>query len=365
MLKTKDPDMAPKSQKPKTKGPKTPLAWVRPNIRALAPYSTARDDYKGGAIDTWLDANESPYPSGVNRYPDPRQKALKKQIAQLKGVTPQQTFIGNGSDEAIDLCYRIFCRPGKDNAVAITPSYGMYRVGADINDIKLREVELNPDFSLPVDRLLEATDENTRLMWICSPNNPTANAFPIAQIEELLERFDGMVIVDEAYVDFSDQGSILPLLDKHPNLIVLQTLSKAWGMAALRLGLAFGAEQVMELFGRVKYPYNISAIVQDTVARLLESEDKAAHVAEIKAERDRLAEAIKPLPCVLEVYPSDANFLLVKVTDPIVIYDRLIDEGVIVRDRSRMPLCHGCLRITIGTPHENKKVISILSTLPG
>ena len=238
---------------------------VRPNIRALKPYSTARDEFSGGEITTWLDANENPYDNGVNRYPDPHQKLLKQKIAALKGVREEQVFIGNGSDEAIDLCYRIFCRPGVDNAVSIAPTYGMYRVAADINDVEMREVPLGADFSLPADALLAAADERTRLLWLCSPNNPTGNAFPAASIERLLREFDGMVVLDEAYIDFAAGPGFLARLGEFGNLIVLQTLSKAWGMAGLRLGLAFASEAVAGLFARVKYPYNINSLAQQAV----------------------------------------------------------------------------------------------------
>ena len=226
-----------------------PLAeLVRPNIRTLAPYSTARDEYGGQRIDVWLDANESPYDNGVNRYPDPRQQRLREVLAARKGVATDRIFIGSGSDEAIDLAYRIFCRPGIDNAVSIAPTYGMYRVAAAVNDVELREVPLGDDFSLPVERLLAAADERSKLLWLCSPNNPTGNAFPATEIERLLRRFDGMVVLDEAYVDFADGAGFLPRLDEFPNLIVLQTLSKAWGMAGLRIGLAFAAREVAALF---------------------------------------------------------------------------------------------------------------------
>ena len=241
---------------------KTLEQLVRPNIRALKPYSTARDEYAGGEITTWLDANENPYENGVNRYPDPHQKELKRRIAALKGVREEQVFIGNGSDEAIDLCYRIFCRPGVDNAVSIAPTYGMYRVAADINDVEMREVPLGADFSLPADALLAAADERTRLLWLCSPNNPTGNAFPAAGIERLLREFDGMVVLDEAYIDFAAGPGFLARLGEFGNLIVLQTLSKAWGMAGLRLGLAFASEAVAGLFARVKYPYNTITLAQ-------------------------------------------------------------------------------------------------------
>ncbi len=328
---------------------------VRPNIWALDAYSTARDDFQGGDIDVWLDANENPYDTEWNRYPDPHQRSLKARISEIKGLPVNQIFIGNGSDEAIDLAYRVFCTPGKDNAVMITPSYGMYSVAADTNDVEVRAVKLNPDFSLPVDRLLAAADENTKLIIICSPNNPTGNAFPLAEIERLLDGFDGIVVVDEAYIDFSDKGSVLSVLGKHPNAIVLQTLSKAWGMAALRVGLAFASPEIMALYAKVKYPYNISKINQQIALQSLRSVD--AQVAEIKREREKLAAALAESRNVEAVYPSDANFLLIKVADAKAWYDRLMDAGIIVRNRSSMPLCAGCLRITIGTPEENERVV--------
>lgn len=329
---------------------------VRPNIRALKPYSTARDEYAGGEISTWLDANENPYDNGVNRYPDPHQKALKQQIAALKGVPEAQIFIGNGSDEAIDLAYRIFCRPGVDNAVSIAPTYGMYRVAADVNDVEMREVPLGEDFTLPVDALLAAADEHTKLLWLCSPNNPTGNAFPADEIERLLREFDGMVLLDEAYIDFSDTPGFLSRLAEFPNLIVLQTLSKAWGMAGLRLGLAFASEPVAALFARVKYPYNINCLAQQAVAERL-SRDIAPQVAELCTERNALTWALADCPAIVQVYPSDANFILVRTPDPDRLYDALISAGVIVRNRSRIPGCAGCLRITVGTPEENARML--------
>ena len=329
---------------------------VRPNIRALKPYSTARDEFSGGEITTWLDANENPYDNGVNRYPDPHQKLLKQKIAALKGVREEQVFIGNGSDEAIDLCYRIFCRPGVDNAVSIAPTYGMYRVAAAVNDVELREVPLGDDFSLPVERLLAAADERSKLLWLCSPNNPTGNAFPAQEIESLLRRFDGIVVLDEAYIDFADGGGFLPRLGEFPNLIVLQTLSKAWGMAGLRLGLAFASEEIAGLFGRVKYPYNINTLTQRAVAESLRR-DISAQVAAIRAERSRLAAALAACPCIGQVYPSEGNFLLVKTAAPDPLYRELVAAGVIVRNRSRIAGCEGCLRITVGRPEENDRML--------
>ena len=334
---------------------------VRPNIQALQPYSTARDEFSGGEITTWLDANENPYDNGVNRYPDPHQKLLKQKIAALKGVREEQVFIGNGSDEAIDLCYRIFCRPGVDNAVSIAPTYGMYRVAAAVNDVELREVPLGDDFSLPVERLLAAADERSKLLWLCSPNNPTGNAFPAQEIESLLRRFDGIVVLDEAYIDFADGGGFLPRLGEFPNLIVLQTLSKAWGMAGLRLGLAFASEEIAGLFGRVKYPYNINTLTQRAVAESLRR-DISAEVAAIRAERSRLASALAACSCIGQVYPSEANFLLVKTAAPDPLYRELVAAGVIVRNRSRIAGCEGCLRITVGRPEENDRMLETVKS---
>lgn len=334
-----------------------PLAeLVRPNIRTLAPYSTARDEYGGQRIDVWLDANESPYDNGVNRYPDPRQQRLREVLAARKGVATDRIFIGSGSDEAIDLAYRIFCRPGIDNAVSIAPTYGMYRVAAAVNDVELREVPLGDDFSLPVERLLAAADERSKLLWLCSPNNPTGNAFPDREIEELLRRFDGVVVLDEAYIDFAEGRGFLPRLDEFPNLIVLQTLSKAWGMAGLRLGLAFASERIAALFGQVKYPYNINTLTQQTAAECLRR-NIAAQVAQIREERGRLAAALAGCGCIERVYPSQANFLLVKTADPDRLYGELIAAGVIVRNRTRIAGCEGCLRITVGTPAENRRML--------
>ena len=334
-----------------------PLAeLVRPNIRTLAPYSTARDKYGGQRIDVWLDANESPYDNGVNRYPDPRQQRLREVLAARKGIAADRIFIGSGSDEAIDLAYRIFCRPGIDNAVSIAPTYGMYRVAAAVNDVELHEVPLGDDFSLPVERLLAAADERSKLLWLCSPNNPTGNAFPDREIEELLRRFDGVVVLDEAYIDFAEGRGFLPRLDEFPNLIVLQTLSKAWGMAGLRLGLAFASERIAALFGQVKYPYNINTLTQQTAAECLHR-NIAAQVAQIREERGRLAAALAGCGCIERVYPSQANFLLVKTADPDRLYGELIAAGVIVRNRTRIAGCEGCLRITVGTPAENGRML--------
>ena len=333
---------------------------IRKNILALEPYSTARDEFKGGDISVWLDANESPYPNGVNRYPDPHQRQLKQRLSSLFRIKKESIFLGGaGSDEAIDVTFRIFCEPGKDNAVAISPSYGVYKVAAAINDVLLKEVLLNDDFTLPVERILDTTDGSTKLIWICSPNNPTGNAFPKEDITRIAEAFDGIVVVDEAYGDFSEKGSMLAEIDAHPNVIVLRTFSKAWGMAGMRCGMAFAVPEIIEYFDRVKYPYNMSSIIQEELLRRIE-EGTGNHIPEIVSERSRLAAEIHEAGCVEEIYPSDANFLLVKVTDADAVYDYLIGNGVIVRNRTRMPLCHNTLRITVGTPVENDRTINLL-----
>lgn len=340
---------------------KNPLDYVRRNILSLEPYSTARDDFKGGEISVWADANENPYDNGVNRYPDPHHRELKAAVAALKGVDATQLFIGGaGSDEAIDLTFRIFCEPGVDNAIAIAPSYGVYKVSAAINNVELRQVMLRKDFSLPAEELSEAADSRSKLMWICSPNNPTGNAFSREEILGLCEKFDGMVVVDEAYADFSEKGSVADAVADHPNLIVLQTFSKAWGMAALRSGIAIADPRVAAIFGNVKYPYNINGPTQRELIRRIRQTDLKPMVDEIVNERNRLAEKLEKAPAVVKVYPSDANFLLVKVTDANRMYDYLVENGVIVRNRSSQPLCASTLRITVGTPDENKKIIELI-----
>ena len=333
---------------------------VRPNIAALKPYSTARDEYKG-SIGVYLDANENPFENGYNRYPSTALKGqVRTAIAAKKGIAPQRLFLGNGSDEAIDLLFRIFCRPGVDNVVSIAPTYGMYSVCAAINDIACREVMLGEDFSLPVNELLGVADAQSKLLFICSPNNPTANAFPREQIVSLVRRFPGIVVVDEAYIDFSSEPSIVELIDECPNLIVLQTLSKAYGLAGLRIGLAIAHERIISIFEQVKYPYNIGADTLALALRLLET-DITPQVQTLIAGRERVATALTVLPFVEKVYPSDANFLLVKVDRPRELYDYLIARELIVRDRSRTPGCEGTLRITIGTPEENDRLIEELN----
>ena len=332
--------------------------YVRRAIAALTPYSTARDEYEG-ELGVFLDANESPYENGYNRYPDPHQKALKAQIAAIKGVPAENIFVGNGSDEAIDLVFRVFCEPREDNVVAIAPSYGMYKVAAAINDVEIREVALGEDFSLPTDALLAAADEKTKALFLCSPNNPTANSFPREELMRLVEEFNGMVVVDEAYIDFAEAKSLVGEIASHPNLVVLQTMSKAWGMAGLRVGLALADSRVAGLMSQVKYPYNINVATMKIVSDLL-TKGIGEEVEQIKQQRALVAEALAEFKFVERVYPSDANFLLVRVADADALYEHLIKDGIIVRNRTRVKGCEGCLRITIGLKEENVKLIESL-----
>lgn len=331
---------------------------VRGCIADLTPYSTARDEY-GGELGVFLDANESPYDNGYNRYPDPHQRRLKERLSELKGVPAENIFIGNGSDEAIDLLFRVFCEPRVDNAVAIAPSYGMYKVAAAINDIEMREVQLGEDFALPVDELLRRADARTKLLFLCSPNNPTGNSFPRGDMLRLADGFGGMVVVDEAYIDFSDDDGLRNEIFARPNLVVLQTLSKARAMAGLRVGLALADSRVVELMSMVKYPYNINVAAMRIVERLLD-DLVDENVAALKAQRDIVAAALARFRFVGRVYPSDANFLLVRVDDADAVYDHLIGDGIIVRNRNRVKGCEGCLRITIGLEEENEKLLKSL-----
>lgn len=338
------------------------LKLVRPNILGLEAYSTARDDCGSNQPEIFLDANENPYNNGINRYPDPHQKALKAKVAEIKGISADSLFIGNGSDEAIDLVYRVFCVPGASNAVSIAPSYGMYEVAAAMNDIEFRKVRLRPDFSMDTEVMLSAADSKTRLMFICSPNNPTGNSFPVEQIEDILERFGGVVVLDEAYIDFSVRPSLTSLVKRYPNLIVLQTLSKAWGMAGLRIGLAIADPAVIALMSKVKYPYNINVLAQKMALMKLDEAAKDKAVAEIVGQRFRLEKELAKCPEVKGIYSSDANFLLVRFDNPDEVYERLLAGGVIVRNRSKVSGCEGCLRITVGTPVENDRLLRLLSS---
>ena len=336
----------------------TPL--VRPNIAALTPYSTARDEYDG-PIGIFLDANESPYENGYNRYPDPHQAELKARIGGIKGIPVQNLFLGNGSDEAIDLVFRIFCEPGKDNAVIMAPSYGMYGVAAAINDVEVRNIRLDADFNLDSEELLGACDARTKVIFLCSPNNPSGNAFELNQLMDICDRFPGVVVVDEAYADFSEKGSLAKEATVRENLIVLQTLSKARAMAGLRIGLAISSEEVIRLMSMVKYPYNLSRAAMEKAFQFL---DKSIdyEVNTIVSERKRLASILPRFPFVQQVFPSDANFILVRVDDANALYDYLLDKGIIVRNRTRVPGCAGCLRLTVGLPAENESLLNALAS---
>ena len=334
---------------------------TRPNIWSLAPYSSARNEYSGHVARVFLDANENPYNKPFNRYPDPLQKELKERISKVKGVHPDSIFLGNGSDEAIDLPYRCFTRPGIDNVVAIEPTYGMYKVCADINDVEYRPVLLDENYQMSADKLLAACDRNTKLIWICSPNNPTGNHMDREEILKVLNTFDGLVIIDEAYSDFSAERSLRYELDKNPNLIVLQTFSKAWGCAAIRLGMAFASKEIVDIYNKVKYPYNVNLLTQQQAMEALKDPYEVDKwIKLLLQERRKLMENFRLLPICKKVYPTDANFFLAKMTDAQKIYDYLVEQGIIVRNRTRVTLCQDCLRITIGTKSENTELMAAL-----
>lgn len=340
---------------------------IRPNIKTLKPYSSARDEFKGEAS-VYLDANEnaygSPLPQSYHRYPDPMQYAVKMKLSAIKGVPARNIFLGNGSDEAIDILFRSFCNPGVDNVIIVPPTYGMYEVSANINDVEIKRVNLTEEFQLNLDGIAEAIDKNTKLIFICSPNNPTGNSINRDDIETLLANFDGIVVVDEAYINFSRQKTFIQELTEYSNLVVLQTLSKAWGLAALRVGMAFASEEIIEVFNRVKPPYNINEASQQLALEALENVDQVnAWIKEILKERDALVLALKGFDFVIDIYPSDANFILVKTADADRIYKYLTEEGIIVRNRNKVDLCEGCLRITIGTNGENQAIINSLKKL--
>ena len=333
----------------------------RKNIWSLAPYSSARNEYAGREARVFLDANENPYNQPFNRYPDPLQLELKEALSKVKGVPAENIFLGNGSDEAIDLPYRCFCEPGKDNVVAIEPTYGMYKVCADINDVEYRPVLLDEHYQISADRLLAATDSHTKLIWLCTPNNPTGNCLNREEVIKVIEQFEGLVIVDEAYSDFSSQPTFRAQLSKYPNLIVLNTMSKAWGCAAIRLGMAFASEEIIQLFNKVKYPYNVNLLTQQQALEALKDPFEVDNWVKILLqERSRMIDAFAMLPICEKVYPTDANFFLAKMSDATTIYNYLVDKGIIVRNRHRVQLCENCLRITIGTKTENSELIAAL-----
>ena len=342
---------------------------LRENIKKLVPYSSARDEFKGeGKV--FLDANEnafgSPLPISYNRYPDPLQWKLKERIAEIKGVPAPHIFIGNGSDEVIDIVFRAFCNPGVDNVVICPPTYGMYEVSANINDVEARKVPLTPSFQLDLDKMEGVVDEHTKLIFICSPNNPTGNAINRADIELLLNNFKGIVVIDEAYINYSRHKSFIQELTEYPNLVVMQTLSKAWGLAALRVGMAFSSIPIIDVMNKIKPPYNVNEASQQLALQALGNVTQVNEwIRETVQERERLALVFREIPVVTDVYPSDANFLLVKTVDPRAIYTYLTEKGIIVRDRSKVELCAGCLRVTIGTPEENRELVEAIREFAG
>ena len=337
---------------------------VRPNIRELAPYSSARNEYSGHNATIFLDANENPYNKPLNRYPDPLQLELKAELSKVKRVPQDNIFLGNGSDEAIDLSYRIFCEPGIDNVVAMEPTYGMYRVCADINNVEYRTVMLDDNFQISADSLLARCDGHTKIIWICSPNNPTGNNICREEIVKVLKNFSGIVVVDEAYSDFSTERPFRLDIAEYPNIIVLNTMSKAWGCAAIRLGMAFASEEIIALFNKVKYPYNVNLLTQQQALKALDEKiDVEKWASTILQERNRMIRAFELLPMCEKVYPTDANFFLAKMTDAQGIYDYLVSKGIIVRNRTNVALCHNCLRVTIGSTVENQGLLAALRTM--
>jgi histidinol-phosphate aminotransferase len=339
---------------------------LRKNIKELVPYSSARDEFKGEAS-IFLDANEnsfgSPLNHSYNRYPDPLQLKLKKRLSEIKGVPVNNIFLGNGSDEAIDILFRAFCNPGVDNVITLPPTYGMYEVSANINDVEVRKIPLQTDYQLNMEAIAEAIDDHTKIIFICSPNNPTGNSIDRQDIETIIANFNGLVVIDEAYINYSRQKSFIQELTEYSNLVVLQTLSKAWGLAGLRIGMAFGSEEIIEIFNKVKPPYNINEASQELAFEALQHVDQVNNwIKETVSERKKLISELSQSSLVLKIYPSDANFILVKTTNPKGIYGHLVSMGIIVRDRSKVELCDGCLRITIGTPEENIELLNALKT---
>ena len=337
---------------------------VRPNIAQLTPYSSARDEFSGEAK-VFLDANEnslgSPLSKWYNRYPDPHQIAIKNKLAAIKGIDAAHIFLGNGSDECIDLLYRSFCIPSKDNVIICPPTYGMYEVSANINDIALKKIPLLPNYQLNLIEIEQAINEHTKLIWICSPNNPTGNSINRLDIETILNNFKGIVVIDEAYINFSKQKSFVQELTEYPNLVVLQTFSKAWGLAGLRLGMAFASTSIIEVLNKVKPPYNINQSTQELVLKALEEVGQVNDMIRLLVDmRDALAEVFNSMPTVEQVYPSDANFLLVKIKDARKVYEFLLSKGIVLRDRSNVQLCNECLRITVGSEQDNTILIDAM-----
>ncbi|QOI98317.1 MAG: histidinol-phosphate transaminase [Flammeovirgaceae bacterium] len=336
---------------------------LRENIRALTPYSTARDEYKGTA-EVYLDANENPFPSGYNRYPDPHQQKLKEKISTLKNMPVKNIFLGNGSDEVIDLIIRAFCEPAADSILITEPTYGMYAVCANINNVPVKRALLSSGFDLDLQAINKRLDKSVKIIFLCSPNNPSGNLLNKEKVRSLITSFAGIVVIDEAYIDFANDAGFLPVLDNHANLIILQTFSKAWGLAGLRMGMAFASEEIVSVLNKIKFPYNINTLTQQTVMEKLSSdENKKRQVEIVITERNKLSRQLAGIPGVTKIFPSDANFILVRFNNAAHAYNQLLKQKIIVRDRSSLTLCEGCLRITVGTPEENTKLIETLKTL--
>jgi histidinol-phosphate aminotransferase len=336
---------------------------VRENVKKLKPYSSARDEFED--FDTadmiFLDANENPYQNGVNRYPDPQQSSVKVVLGKMKNINPKQILLGNGSDEVLDLLFRAFCEPKIDNIISFPPTYGMYSVLANINAVENREVLLSNDFQPQVDKIFEAVDANTKIIFLCSPNNPTGNSFSEESVRTLLEKFNGFIVIDEAYIDFSDKEGWLQKLDQYPNLIITQTLSKAYGLAGIRLGVCYASAEVISVLNKIKPPYNVNELTQLRALERLSDEVKIANeITSIIAQRTELLSVLNEVSFVEKIYPTEANFILIKVDDANKRYDELIAKGIVIRNRTTQPLCENTLRLTIGTEEENKKLIEAL-----
>ncbi|GGZ69365.1 histidinol-phosphate transaminase [Algibacter mikhailovii] len=338
---------------------------IRPTIKALKPYSSARDEFQGNSDDmVFLDANENPFENGVNRYPDPLQRTVKSLLSELKEIPQSKMLLGNGSDEVLDLIFRAFCEPYQDNIITLPPTYGMYSVLANINAIGIKSVPLDENFEPKVDAILQQVDGHSKLLFLCSPNNPTGNSFGTQAMKTLVENFNGIVVIDEAYIDFSNAESWVSQLEKYPNLIVTQTLSKAYGMAGIRLGICYASEEIISVLNRIKPPYNVNELTQQkAISQLEQNERTQQQVSDILKERDVLVDQLNSITYVSKIYPSDANFVLAKVDDATKRYNQLIEHGIVIRNRTTQPGCENCLRFTVGTPEENKILIDTLKSI--
>lgn len=338
---------------------------IRPSVKALKPYSSARDEFKDfGKNMVFLDANENPFENGVNRYPDPQQCKVKAMLTKIKNISTQNILLGNGSDEVLDLVFRAFCEPNQDNVIILPPTYGMYEVLANVNAVGLIKVELTSDFQPQVEQILNASNNNSKILFLCSPNNPSGNSFNSNEAETLIKKFQGIVVIDEAYIDFSEHESWLKRIEEFPNLIISQTLSKAYGMAGIRLGVCYASEVIISTLNKIKPPYNVNELTQQHVLERLKDQDIVKNqVKSILNERALLIEAFKGISFISKIYPTDANFILVKVDDATIRYNKLIEKGIVIRNRTNQPLCENCLRFTVGTPDENKKLINVLNEI--